>query len=290
MIIKFFKKNQKLLKQILKLLVAILIIIVVYKQVQSKNIWAIVQEIKPQFLLLAIAAFSVSKLFSSIRLTHYLRNIGINVSFVENTKLYWLGMFYNLFMPGGIGGDGYKVYFLQKQYKHSKTSIIKTLLLDRLNGLFSLVLSIIIITPLMGIKHLTITNCVVLGVFSFVTAWLFLKFLFKCEVLLFYKLLVYSFGVQIMQIVSIYYILKSLNNISVGLEFFYVFLASSFASAIPVTPGGIGLREWTYEYASDAFGYDLALGVLTASLFFLISAISSLLGVYYHFNISKLSK
>ncbi len=39
-------------------------------------------------------------------------------------------MFYNLFLPGGIGGDAYKGYVLKKKYEVKTKSVVSILVLD----------------------------------------------------------------------------------------------------------------------------------------------------------------
>ncbi len=61
-----------------------------------------------------------------------------------NLRLYYTGMFYNLFLPGGVGGDVYKVMVLKKR-ELSILSATKATLLDRVTGLLVL-LSLMIIS------------------------------------------------------------------------------------------------------------------------------------------------
>ena len=67
------------------------------------------------FLGAAVLLYALSKLLSAFRLNIYFRNIKLGLPEWENIKLYWLGMFYNLFLPGAIGGDAYKVILLNKK-------------------------------------------------------------------------------------------------------------------------------------------------------------------------------
>src|SRR5437773_6592381 len=80
----------------------------------------------------------LSKLFSAFRLNIYLRNIRIELPEWENIKLYWLGMFYNLFLPGSISGDGYKVILLKRKFNSSYKKTSAAVLLDRFSGLTAL--------------------------------------------------------------------------------------------------------------------------------------------------------
>ena len=42
----------------------------------------------------------------------FFKQEGVFISEKESLKLYYKGMFYNIMLPGGIGGDGYKGYYL----------------------------------------------------------------------------------------------------------------------------------------------------------------------------------
>src|SRR5215475_1935715 len=90
------------------------------------------------WLLLAVILLILSKLFSAFRLNIYFRNINIHLPGWQNIKLYWLGMFYNLFLPGSIGGDAYKVILLTKKYSIPYKKTAAAVLLDRFSGLLAL--------------------------------------------------------------------------------------------------------------------------------------------------------
>jgi len=53
---------------------------------------------------------------------------------------YYIGMFYNLFLPGSVGGDAYKVFLLHEQGVGRTKPLILATLLDRLSGLAMLAL------------------------------------------------------------------------------------------------------------------------------------------------------
>ena len=90
------------------------------------------------WLSLAVILLMLSKLFSAFRLNIYFRNIHIHLTEWRNIKLYWLGMFYNLFLPGSISGDAYKVVLLKKKYDSSYKKTSAAVLLDRFSGLLAL--------------------------------------------------------------------------------------------------------------------------------------------------------
>src|SRR5437868_15460208 len=90
------------------------------------------------YLIFALIFFILSKIFSSFRLNINFRNIGLHLPEKKNLKLYWLGMYYNLFLPGAISGDAYKVVLLNRKYQASYKKTSAAVLLDRFSGLLAL--------------------------------------------------------------------------------------------------------------------------------------------------------
>lgn len=94
----------------------------------SNLIWLI----PPLFL------YAASKWVSALRLNLFFRYVGTIISLKQGILLYWLGMFYNLFLPGGIGGDAYKVLLLNKHLKVSWKKNASAILYDRITGMMAL--------------------------------------------------------------------------------------------------------------------------------------------------------
>jgi uncharacterized protein (TIRG00374 family) len=130
------------LKSFLKLFVKIAVTVVCLWYVSRKIDWGksllIIEQSNLLWLLLAIVLFTASKIVSSIRINIYFDNINLRISQSQNLKLYWLGMFYNLFLPGGIGGDAYKVILLNRTYQYSAKLLSAAVLLDRISGVVGL--------------------------------------------------------------------------------------------------------------------------------------------------------
>ena len=74
----------------------------VFTKIDFSQMGAILRESRIGLLLLAILVFAASKLIAAFRLNLFFRSIGIRLSEGQNIRLYLLGMYYNLFLPGGI--------------------------------------------------------------------------------------------------------------------------------------------------------------------------------------------
>src|SRR5215831_11435949 len=136
------EKNESKVSKYLKLLLKIGVTVVCFWYISKKIDFHAAREafLKANWwwLFLAVVLLMLSKLFSAFRLNIYFRNIHLHLPEWRNIKLYWLGMFYNLFLPGSISGDAYKVVLLKKKYDSSYKKTSAAVLLDRFSGLLAL--------------------------------------------------------------------------------------------------------------------------------------------------------
>ena len=278
----------KIVKNILKLVVTVAALYWVFSKVSIQDLKDALLKSNPLFLLFAFLAYAISILISSSRLLSFLTAIGLHVSERYNFKLYQLGLFYNLFLPGGVGGDGYKIYFLRKKYSIKGRKLLGALFFDRLSGLWALCLiiaALIIFMPQLGIpNYLTI-----LGFILGTTLYYFLvgKFLndFKAN---FIKTHLKAIGVQSMQVIAAIMILYALGFDGKFSPYLFLFLASSLVAIIPFSVGGLGMRELVYMWGANFFHLDSHLAVLISLLFYIISAFMAFTGSYYIFHPSAL--
>jgi glycosyltransferase 2 family protein len=87
------------LKLLLKIVVTVVCLWYVFSRLDFKEIWIALKTANWLWLFLALIIYAISKLLGAKRLTIYFKNIGIHLPEWQNIKLYWLGMFYNLFLP-----------------------------------------------------------------------------------------------------------------------------------------------------------------------------------------------
>ena len=150
------KKIWNIVKLLLKISITGLSLYLVSKKVEFNDLKDAFSKSNPLFLFLAFIAFVISQLISSSRLNTFFKGMGLKISEVFNFKIYLLGMFYNLFLPGGIGGDGYKIFMLRKKFKIKGRRLFQAIFFDRLSGLWAL--GLIISALVMFIPHLGIPN------------------------------------------------------------------------------------------------------------------------------------
>jgi len=237
------------------------------------------RQARPGWLALAAALFTLSKLISSVRLNTFFQAVGIQLTERYNLRLYWLGMFYNLFLPGGIGGDGYKVYLLGKEFPGRRGVIFRALLLDRLSGMVALLVLLLLLfaaTDYPGWYRAGALTLVPLGLgLSYgLGRWLFGEFRGA-----FGRTSWQALGVQGAQVLCACALLAALGAADGPiLPYLLVFLASSIAAVLPLTVGGLGARELTFLYGAKLFVLSGPVAVSVSVLFYVITALVSLVG------------
>ncbi len=258
----------------------------VFRKIDTVQLWEITKTIQWLWLIPAVLIFVLSKVFTALRLNLYFRNIGLQISEKLNFRLYLVGMFYNLFLPGGIGGDGYKVYLLNKQFKTPVKYLIQSALLDRLGGLVAIVFLLFGLFLMVDIKVEFLegdlrNGLMVAGLLLTLPAfWLVQKIFFKDFLPSFWLANAWSMAGQIAQLICAWFILQSLGVTENILAYQLLFLLSSIVAVLPLTIGGVGARELVFVYAHTYAGIDEATAVAFSLIFFLISAVISLVGVF----------
>jgi uncharacterized membrane protein YbhN (UPF0104 family) len=248
------------------------------------------RQARPGWLALAAALFTLSKLISSVRLNTFFRAVDIQLTERYNLRLYWLGMFYNLFLPGGIGGDGYKVYLLGKEFPGRRGLIFRALLLDRLSGMVALLVLLLALLAVVPAAELRAAGALALptwwravplaliplglGLSYVLGRWGFGEFRSA-----FGRTSWEALGVQGAQVLCAWALLAALG-VAQGpvLPYLLVFLASSIAAVLPLTVGGLGARELTFLYGAKLFALSVPVAVSVSVLFYVITALVSLVG------------
>ena len=122
----------------MQLLIAVAAIYFVLNKIDFNKFIDKIFHIDLVYLALAFLAFNASKVLSAFRLNYFFRALGLSLQENYNLKLYYLGMLYNQVFPGGIGGDGYKVYLLNKLNKTTIKGLLAATLIDRISGVVAL--------------------------------------------------------------------------------------------------------------------------------------------------------
>lgn len=274
----------KILKLLLKLIISGLCLWYVAEKINWQEARAAMADADAGWLALAALLFVLSKVLSSFRLTIYFRDIDVPVSEAVNLRLYWLGMFYNLFLPGGISGDAYKVVLLKQWYQTPYRRAGAAVLLDRLSGLLALAWILAVYGWLVLPEYwqkLALAALVLAGSFAFrffIGKWMGD---FRNS---FWPTLVWGLGVQFAQVLAVYAIMAALGMPAGEAAYLFLFLLSSVAAVLPLSIGGLGIREIVFLHGAAFFGLQEAAAVLISLSFYLITLLCSLPGIWFVFH------
>lgn len=276
-------KTVRLLKLLLKIVISALCLWYVSTKIDFQQAFAALKDANWIYLAGALLFFIISKWIAAIRLNIYFGNIGIQLPPAQNLMLYWLGMCYNLFLPGSISGDAYKVIRLSKKYgvHYRKTTV--SVLLDRFSGLLGLGL-ILAVYSIAVLKETWLVILIVLGALIAVIAFYFIiNRYFKDFKPSFFSTLTLGTMVQASQVICAYLIMASLDVPAHVTEYIFLFLVSSVVSVLPLTIGGLGIREVVFLEGARYFHLEASTAVLISLLFYLITVFTSAWGMIFIF-------
>ena len=277
------QKNKKQLFTLLKIVITIALLYFVFNKIPLAEVLTEIKKANIFLLFLSLCCFVLSQWVSAERLLQILRIINFSITRKANNILYLIGMFYNFFIPGGIGGDAYKVYLLNKQFNWSVKKLSAALLIDRLMGLVAIVLllvSFFIFIPYF--KNLSLIWIFpVLMMLIIVISYYITKRLFPSFVQAYKKALIQSIILQSLQCLCIVFIMESITEIDNYAPYLILFLVSSVLSIFSFS--GVGIRELVFYQASIIFVFDTTSLVTTGVLFSAMTAFVSLFGIVFHF-------
>jgi len=276
------------LKAFLKILLSVAALYYVFTKIDVHQVVAIFRSVDYLLLIASLIFFILSKIVSAWRLNYFFESINTKLKNKSNLRLYLLGMYYNLFLPGGIGGDGYKVWILNKKFKTKIKDLFWGVLLDRVNGVFVLYLLTLLMVPFLSLSNnIELYAVLLIPISLLVYIIVNRKFLRR-----FYRVIVsttlLSVVVQILQLLSALFILFANGSIEQPAAYLFLFLISSIVAALPITIGGVGSREITFLFGAKLLHLDINLSVALSLIFYIITLVVSLGGLYFSMNAKAL--
>jgi len=272
------------LKLALKLLVTGLCIYYVSGKIDLALTLQWLKKANSWHLLPALILFALSKWLSAIRLGIYFSNIDLPLSTADNLRLYWLGMFYNLFLPGAISGDIYKVILLTRTFNRPYKKTASAVILDRFSGLLGLGLLLGLLSFFVALPPTLNQLIPLFAVLLVPVFYSILRKFFPDFVPGFYTTLLLGLMVQVFQLLAVYMILLAFSITPPVTAYLFVFLVSSAVAVLPFTIGGLGIRELVFLEGANWFQISGEKAVLISLIFYSITLITSLVGGIWMFR------
>jgi len=270
-------KLSKTLTTLLKVGLSFGLLYLVLRKIPLSELLGLWTTLNTPYFLIGAFLFLASQVLSAKRLESFFKRSGFDLSFKSNLELYFLGMFYNFFIPGGIGGDAYKIYLLNKTFSWNVKKLSFSVLNDRISGLVALLtIGILLCLVLFPAYWPVILTALIVGLLLY---FYFLKRFFPVFQNLYFKGLLYSLGIQSLQVASFLFLLVSLGPSSSYIPYALLFLISSILSLISFA--GIGIREMLFLKASSIFQFDPSISVSASLLFTAVTAFFALVGIFF---------
>ncbi|MCS6885599.1 MAG: lysylphosphatidylglycerol synthase transmembrane domain-containing protein [Acidobacteriota bacterium] len=119
----------------------------IFYKVGIRNIYVSLLTADAKHVLMSLVFIFISYFLGIKRWQELARAVDVTASYRRLAALYFLGLFCNYFLPAGIGGDIVKAYYLGRSAKHRKAFL--SVFLDRYVGL----LVLLFVSSLVAIFH-----------------------------------------------------------------------------------------------------------------------------------------
>jgi uncharacterized protein (TIRG00374 family) len=272
---------------------------------------------EPAWLGAGIACTFFGLLMGVLRWQWILRTQGFRISVFKVFRIFFIGQFFNAFMPGACGGDVARAYYVARDTKGRGAEAVSTVFVDRAVGLFSTILFCCVVIALRLHFFLTHTETTAPGILMVVfllLAVLGILALFRRN--LFEHFAIFRrmeagtrLGALIRRAYEAFYLYRShprvlaatmalsllnlwlltlacvcfANALHVVLPHplithFTLFPIITTLSAVPITPGALGLREGLFVGLYGGLAVDQVLAISLSLLVYAGGLICSLLG------------
>ena len=262
------------------------------------------------YILLSFVALSAVFAVGCIRWWILIGHLGLSIPLRQVLPSYYLGLFFNNFLPTGVGGDVARTIHLNLR-GHSVKSLISSALADRVIGLVVMLLMgaiSILLSPELHVENDQKSYLVILIALGIVSgALLFwfsdrlpigklsqryqhtrirkailevihLCFTYRTAIRLVISAMLLSVVVQSLVILT-YYLLANGIGIDLSLITFFAFVSVvQLATSLPISIGGLGIREGVMVALLTSVSVDVNLATTLSLLFLLVLWLCTLPG------------
>lgn len=277
------------IKLILKVIFSVGLIVFLFFNLDFDKILLIeVGVLLPFFISLLITTISLSLMSYrwQLLICHFLEK---SLSYLTLCKYYFIGAFFNIFLPGAIGGD---VVRTQRLSKHADITIKSAGILtlsERLIGTYGLLILLSFSMLFLNFpKDLGLTNYLPLWIFKSspvivlvcipLFKWLLSKFSIESSYRFFIKIIALSFIAQ-MGDVTIAYLFSQYFGLDLPFSaFLFIMPLVYFVTVLPISLGGLGVREGAFSGLMVLYGVDTSIAIIISLLMYLTKVGIGILG------------
>ena len=303
------KKTKPVLILFMKLLVSAGLLTFFFTRIHVERFVGTLLAADFSYIALALVVYLVSQGVSTMRWAMLVRPLGFGTPFKDLILYYLIGMFFNLFAPGTVGGDVSRVYYLARdqesvQAQGWSTSTVRAAIavfMDRAIGMVVLIwlgAAGLLLFPAYAVPPAlrSVTFVLALG---FILAGLLLPVFRRLlpedghTLVVKLRLALRSYRAHWRAVITavllslVIHLIQSWMHVVMGwalgidIPFSYCVIAYPLVgafSALPISLNGFGLREGGYLFLLGIIGINSEKGIAFGLLLFVIVAIDSLLG------------
>jgi uncharacterized protein (TIRG00374 family) len=312
-IISFYRENKKLILLLVRIIISVSLIVFLVKT-QFKDIRSaleIIKSVNKPLLILSLSTHIFGIWITAVRWNTLLGTQKVKLGTTTLTLTVLIGFFFNNFLPTSIGGDVFRTYDAAKKANIPIETSASIIIVERFSGVISastyaiialflgftaignrsFIIPVIIFFIICIIIAFLILNPSILRLNKLINKIKFLKkvkeklaniyftFLsFKKFKWVLVRVLIYSFLLQFAVILNYFLAAKSLG-INLNLTaFIFIVPVVTIIAMVPISIGGIGIRENTLVFIITAMGVGSEQAAICALLIFLMLIFIGIIG------------
>ena len=289
---------KKQIKFFLKLFFGLAILIYLFSKISFQEFWHFLYNAKYEYFIIALSLYILGQIISAKKWMLLSEYLHFNYTFFEYIKFYFLGMFYNMFLPTNIGGDFVKIAKLKDNKKNCIIRGIISVFSDRITGVFVLIL--FILSGFLFYNKLIWLNVInILIIISSLICILIFIYLIKNEQIIPKKVKIFFYYTKLLcsktciikiitisilfhtLLVLIHFCIAQMYNFNIPLTYYLIlYPITAITASLPLSINGIGLKEFVYVYMLKLFHIDASGAILFAMTFNMVVFFASTIGFF----------
>ena len=299
------KTKSKILNLLVRVVISITILSLLFTKIDFNDIKESLIKTNHTVLIIGVVICTLCQVLNAYKWKLIANNAGFSNKLREYVDYYFVGLFFNLFLPTTVGGDISKAYYLSKHDLQSrKAPAIYSVLAERYSGVVIIVWAgaLVLFTPIGNpvpavfkilMSFLTILIFIVTPAFAAFWMQFFKRKKWVRTMLrdiraywsnprLVVKAIYWSTLYHIL-ILAIHMLIGSAMGITVPIGYYIMaYSMAAMAGFLPVAFNGIGPREWAYIYFLSFAGVKESDALIFSIFWFGIILASSLLGGIFY--------
>jgi glycosyltransferase 2 family protein len=295
---------------LLKIMVSAVLVALLLRGIGWRQLISQFQQAAWTGLALSLGTFALSNFLGALQWNLLLRSKGIRIAFPRVLGYYHVGLFFNNFLIGNVGGDAFRVFDIRR-ISGETNSALSTVFFDRFIGFFAMA-SLALFATLIAARQMVSGSALeaillIFGAWLLASAfmfyepfakkfsWIFRLLLpaalhakaksfyyslhgFRSEKTLLLHLFCISLAVQTLRILTHYFAAYSLG-VRERINFFFLFIpVVALVASLPISLGGLGVREQSAVTLFSPLGISAARIVAFEFVAYLVGIVASLPG------------